>query len=151
MEIWKRGLWGPICLWSTMILLPDLLIVWMILTRKFCYHFKMDQFGPVSNWFWSAHTGKVSSSHRHACIFGQHQPKRSLMSLMSWVCVIPKVGWARVTTPILLLVWHWLFIRFFFFEKSVSYQKKDRRCHACPSICWYDNDSGHKRAFIIHD
>ena len=27
-----------------------------------------------------------------------------------------------------------------YLQKSVSYQKKDERCHACPSFFWYDND-----------
>ncbi len=36
-------------------------------------------------------------------------------------------------------VWHRLF-RFYFFEKSVSYQK---------SFFWYDNDSGHQRHFRV--
>ena len=31
----------------------------------------------------------------------------------------------------------------FFFEKSVSYQKKGGRGHKHQSFFWYDNDSGH--------
>ncbi len=43
-----------------------------------------------------------------------------------------------------------IFFFHFFFEKSVSYQKKDGRGHACPSFFWYDIDSGHWGSFS-HD
>ncbi len=72
-------------------------------------------------------------------------------SLMDWVVVIPKEGRA----PALLLVWHrlfrWSFFlkRFFFFEKSVSYQKEGGVGHACPSFFWYDTDSGHWGPFCV--
>ncbi len=34
-------------------------------------------------------------------------------------------------------------------EKSVSYQKKDGRGHACPSFFWYDNDKDLKVYFLV--
>ncbi len=34
-------------------------------------------------------------------------------------------------------------------EKSVSYQKKDGRGHACPSFFWYDNDKDLKVYFPV--
>ncbi len=69
----------------------------------------------------------------HLC--GLHHAKRSLMS---WVVVIPKEGWARGAALILLLIWHRLF-RFFylelgFFAKPSSYRTiivlvLKSRCH----------------------
>ncbi len=34
-------------------------------------------------------------------------------------------------------------------ERSVSYQKKDGRCHAHPSFFWYDNDKDLKVCFLV--
>ncbi len=34
-------------------------------------------------------------------------------------------------------------------EKSVSYQKKDGRGHACPSLFWYDNIKDLKVCFLV--
>ena len=85
-------------------------------------------------------------------------------SVMAWVSVIPKEGRTGPRAPFLLLVWHrllrislsfsfffggkkiWFFL--FFFENSVSYQKKDGRGHARSSFFLYD-DSGHKGPFCV--
>ncbi len=45
-------------------------------------------------------------------IWGPHYVEQR--SLMAWVGVKPKEGWARVAAPILILVWHRLFRLFFF-------------------------------------
>ncbi len=34
-------------------------------------------------------------------------------------------------------------------KKSVSYQKKDGRSHARPSVFWYDNDKDLKVCFLV--
>ena len=34
-------------------------------------------------------------------------------------------------------------------EKSLSYQKKDGRGHACQSFFWYDNDKDLKAYFLV--
>ena len=43
------------------------------------------------------------------------------------------------------LLFHFISFLFYFrfFEKSVSYQKKDVHGQARPSFFWYDTDSGH--------
>ncbi len=64
-----------------------------------------DPYGPLIS--------HVISTHRRT---GLRYTKRSIIS---WVVVIPKEGWARVAAPALLLVWHRLF-RFYFWKKKFS-------------------------------
>ncbi len=58
--------------------------------------------------------------------YGWHYGKRSLMAI--------KKNFKKKTEK---------------FKKSVSYQKKDGDGHACPSLFWYDNDTGHKGPFCV--
>ena len=92
--------------------------------------------------YYSMHPGVCGRDHPRVLIidrteyrYGRHHTKRSLMY---WVIVIPKEGWARgrahpsfsmtLTFEIFFLIGFFLFIYlfyfFFFFEKSVSYQEK---------------------------
>ena len=73
--------------------------------------------------------------------------------LMSWVVVVPKVGWTG-SPSILLLVRHrlfkfffWKFLFWFVFKIFfILFQKKDGRVTR-PSFFWYDTNSGHRDLF----
>ena len=63
-------------------------------------------------------------------------------SLMAFVNVIPNydTNFSEFGSAIIIG---------YILRKSVSYQKKDGRGHACPSFFWYDNDSGHQGPFCV--
>ncbi len=105
----------------------------------------------------NCHSHKLIPDHNGTAIctnikgyHGRHHAKRSLMA---WVSVIAKEGWARVAAPILLSVWHWLFKKKKKSKsksthqkkkkskRSVSYQKKDGRGH--------DTNWGHLGPFCV--
>ena len=80
----------------------------------------------------------------------QNLPRVQKWSLMAWVGVIPKEGWALVAAPTLLLVWHRLFKKKKKKKKKINkkiYEKIYKNFPSKKSVSY--NDSGHKGPFCV--